>query len=274
MDTQLALILAILGVGVGTLGTIIGAGGGFLLVPALLFLFPRESPAALASVSLAAVFCNGLSGSVAYARQGRVDYKSVLLFSAVALPGATLGALATRYLPRAVFAAIFGVLLVAVAAYLVLQPRMGSTSKGWKQGWTVRELEDRYGQTYMYSFSARWAAFWNFAIGFVSNLLGIGGGIVQVPVLLRLHFPLHIATATSHAVLVVTSLIGVIVHMSHGEYAANYQRTILLAASIVVGAQIGARLSERLRTALLLRLMALALAIAGARLLAGVALGG
>ncbi len=273
MSFELGLLLAAIGVGASILGTVIGAGGGFLLVPALLFLFPQESPAALASVSLAVVFFNGLSGSLAFARQGRIDYRSALLFSLVALPGATLGALATRVLPGPAFAAIFGVALLLAAAYLVLQPRLGSGTGGWKEGWAVRKLEDHRGQTYMYSFSARAGMAWNFLIGFFANLLGIGGGIVQVPMLMRLHFPLYVATATSQAILVVTSLAGSLVHLAAGEYGANYGRVLLLAAAVVAGAQVGARLSYRLRTVLVLRLMAVALALVGLRLLVQVVVG-
>lgn len=268
MSAELALLLGVIGLAVGAFGTIIGAGGGFLLVPALLLLFPKESPASLVSVSLAAVFFNGLSGSIAYARQGRVDYRSALLLAAVALPGAVLGAFATRLLPRPLFSALFGTVMVLAAGYLLWRPSM-KPAAGWKDGWTVRRLEDREGYTYMYSFSTRRALGTSFVIGFISNLLGIGGGIVQVPVLLWLHFPLHIATATSHAVLTITSLSGVLVHLAHGEYAVNLQRTLLLAAAVVVGAQIGARVSQHLRWGVVMRVMAVTLVAVGIRLLMG-----
>ncbi|HEX7938285.1 MAG TPA: sulfite exporter TauE/SafE family protein, partial [Gemmatimonadaceae bacterium] len=86
--------LTLLGLAIGAFGTLIGAGGGFLLVPILLLMYPRDNPATITSISLAVVFLNAASGSVAYLRQHRVDVRSALRFSASAIPGSVLGALA------------------------------------------------------------------------------------------------------------------------------------------------------------------------------------
>ena len=85
---------------VGTYGTMIGAGGGFLLVPLLLLAFPKDNPETITSIALAVVFFNATSGSAAYARKGRVDYRSGLIFALATVPGSILGALATKYVPR------------------------------------------------------------------------------------------------------------------------------------------------------------------------------
>ena len=60
----------------GTYGTLIGAGGGFVLAPALLLLYPGEAPEIITSISLRAVFFNALSGTLARASSKRIDYKS------------------------------------------------------------------------------------------------------------------------------------------------------------------------------------------------------
>jgi len=54
-------------------GTIIGAGGGFILLPVLLILYPDEPPEVVTGISLAVSFCNALSGTIAYARQKRIN---------------------------------------------------------------------------------------------------------------------------------------------------------------------------------------------------------
>ena len=74
-------------------GTLVGVGGGALLVPVLLMMMPDESPATITSISLGVVFFNAYSGTVAYVRMGRVDYRSAVLFSAAGLPGAVVGVL-------------------------------------------------------------------------------------------------------------------------------------------------------------------------------------
>lgn len=95
-ETTFAYIgLISLGFIVGTYGTLIGAGGGFVLMPILLILYPRESADRLTAISLAVVFFNALSGSGAYARMKRIDYKSGLMFAAATIPGAIIGALST-----------------------------------------------------------------------------------------------------------------------------------------------------------------------------------
>ena len=69
-----------LGVLIGAFGTLIGAGGGFILVPILLLVYPHEKTELITAISLAVVFFNALSGSFAYARMKRVDYKSGIIF--------------------------------------------------------------------------------------------------------------------------------------------------------------------------------------------------
>ena len=96
-----------LGVAVGAYGTLIGAGGGFVLMPILLMLHPEANPDQLTAISLAVVFFNALSGSQSYAFMKRIDYKSGLIFAAATIPGAILGALNTSAVPRHLFNGIF-----------------------------------------------------------------------------------------------------------------------------------------------------------------------
>src|SRR5579872_2950711 len=99
--------LAPLGIFVGAYGTLVGAGGGSVLVPVLLLLLPSETPATITAISLAVVFFNAYSGTVAYMRMGRIDYRCGVLFTAAGLPGAVLGSLLVREMPRSVFDPVF-----------------------------------------------------------------------------------------------------------------------------------------------------------------------
>jgi uncharacterized membrane protein YfcA len=85
-----------LGLFAGAYGALIGAGGGFILVPVLLILFPNEAPEIVTSISLMVVFLNALSGTIAYARSNRIDYKIGMIFSLATMPGAVLGACHNR----------------------------------------------------------------------------------------------------------------------------------------------------------------------------------
>src|SRR6187455_3448587 len=122
--------LVLLGFGVGAYGTMIGAGGGFLLVPALLFLYPGHSPSDVTAMALAAVFFNAYGGSWAYARMGRIDYGAGLLFAAAGIPGAVLGTWLVQAVPREPFEWTFGFLLISSGVYLVLAPAKRDEPEG------------------------------------------------------------------------------------------------------------------------------------------------
>src|SRR5215472_16574155 len=111
-----------LGVGVGTIGTLMGAGGGFVLIPILLFLHPSEPAANVTAISLAVVFANALSGSSAYAYQRRVDWRSGLLFALAGFPGSIVGAWLTNFIDRRLFDPLLGATLI-LGAILVLTRR-------------------------------------------------------------------------------------------------------------------------------------------------------
>ncbi|GAC1574261.1 MAG: sulfite exporter TauE/SafE family protein [Candidatus Dormibacteria bacterium] len=265
----LHILLLAIGFGVGAFGTLIGAGGGFILVPILLLLYPTETPTQLTSVSLATVFANAGSGTVAYLRARRVDLRSAALFSVATLPGAVLGALTVSVLSRTVFNVIFGAVLTVLSVVLISNPERRLQLGRMFPATERRELVDAEGHTYRYRYNLPLALAASTMVGFLSSLLGIGGGIIHVPFMAQvLGFPTHIATATSHAVLAVMAGAGTLTHLVQGAFNATLYRTLFLGAGVVLGAQLGARLSGRVRAAWLLRLLALALLLVGLRLLA------
>jgi len=264
-----ALGLILLGFGTGTYGTMIGAGGGFVLVPILLLLYPHDGPHVITSISLAVVFFNAASGSEAYAKMGRIDYRSGLLFALATIPGAVLGALTTSLLPRRLFDLTFGVLLVATATYLVWRSaRPNAGPRRHRRGSTTRRLVEADGTAHTYSFSTPLGLFLSLFVGYLSSLFGIGGGIIHVPLLTSLlDFPVHIATATSHFILAIMALAGTITHIATGTFAHGVHRTIYLSIGALVGAQVGARLSNRLTGVWIIRSLAIALGAVGLRLM-------
>jgi uncharacterized membrane protein YfcA len=254
---------------VGTYGTLIGAGGGFVLVPFLLLLYPTENPELITSISLAVVFCNALSGSIAYARTGRIDYRSGLLFALATIPGAILGALTTAYIPRRLFDGVLGVLMLLGAGVLLWRPgtEPHTPTPAFRHGLVRTVIEaDRTAHTFSYN---PWLGVGLSAVvGYFSSLLGIGGGIIHVPALVQLlHFPVHIATATSHFVLAIMALTGTLVHIATGTFHHGLRRTIALSVGVLFGAQLGAWLSQRVQGTWILRGLALALGAVGIRLL-------
>jgi uncharacterized membrane protein YfcA len=248
--------LAPLGLLVGAYGTMVGAGGGSVLVPVLLVLMPGESPAAVTSISLAVVFFNAYAGTVAYVRLGRIDYRAGVLFTLAGVPGAILGTLLVHEMQRAVFDPLFGVLMVGLGGWLFTSPlgaQQDSAEPASRETVMRRDRLGAVGSAY---------------IAVLSSLLGIGGGIIHVPFLIRgLRMPPHIATATSHFVLTFMALTATLTHVGLGEFERGLPQAMYLAVGVMMGAPVGAAISSRLKGSLIVRLLALALCLVGVRLL-------
>jgi hypothetical protein len=133
-----------------------------------------------------------------------------------------------------------------------------------------RLLVDRAGDTCAYTVPLRRGAFYSLAVGFLSSFLGIGGGVIHVPLLVRaLGFPIHIATATSHFVLAIMAGTGSLTHIVLGSFSHGHgvRRAMALSVGVITGAQLGAHISLRLRSAIIQWLLAAALLALAARLL-------
>jgi len=245
--------LLVIGFTVGAIGTLIGAGGGFLLVPVLLLLNPHFPADTVAGISLAVVFFNAASGTLAYARMRRIDYKAGTIFAISALPGAVLGAYATSHIPRRVFDGIFGLLLITAAVYLVAT--------------ADHKTEESHSGSYNLWLGIVISA----GVGFLSSLLGIGGGIIHVPALTHaLNFPVHTATATSHFVLSITALVATLIHLKNGALTGQLRTIAWLSIGALAGAQAGAKLSNRIGGPWILRSLAIGLGLAAIRILLAV----
>ncbi|TCK85213.1 sulfite exporter TauE/SafE family protein [Albibacterium bauzanense] len=267
-----ALLLIFLGLMVGTFGTMVGAGGGFILVPILLLLYPEKDPEIITSISLAVVFLNATSGSLAYAFKKRIDYKSAWLFCITTLPGSILGALSTSYISRKAFDLIFGIVLLILAIILIIKPTKTAPEKEGKEKksfWRMaRYLMDIDGVRYIYRYNLLLGIVLSFFVGFASSLLGIGGGIIHVPAMVNLlNFPVHIATATSHFVLSLMGLSGSMIHYIKGDLQEGYFQILWLGIGVIVGAQIGAIFSTRIKGKIIIQCLAFALLIVSIRIL-------
>jgi uncharacterized protein len=267
---------------VGTYGTIIGAGGGFILVPLLMLLFPQDAPSMVTAASLAIIFVNSTSGTVAYALQKRVSYKTGVLFAAATIPGALIGSWLTGFIPKRLFGAIFGCLLIGVAVFLSLTrgakrraaPAAAAAPAGSatpaKPRRVVDTIVDRDGNRHDLTYNVWVGMGLSLLIGCFSSLVGIGGGLIHVPLLTyAFGFPLHVATATSHFILIFTSLAGVAEHVLDHTWPTHLLRDGCLAIGVVGGAQLGAFLSRKIASRWIMVGLAAALGVVGVRLIVG-----
>lgn len=267
--------LALLGLIVGAYGTIIGAGGGFILVPTLLFLYPDYEPEQLTAISLAVVAANSASGSIAYGRQRRIDYQTGLLFAACSAPGVVAGAFVIGLVPERLFSAMFGLLLIALAAvaFVGRRPAIRGPIRG--AGVLVRNMRDPEGRTYVYAYRIWQGVVISLAVGFISSLFGIGGGVIQVPsMIILLHIPIQYAVATSQLTLVFMAGGATLIHAFSGTLGGEQAvKAMAISIGAVPGAQVGALMAQRIRPRMVLALLGGAILVLGLRLILRAAFG-
>ena len=250
----------------------VGAGGGFLIVPVLLLVW-HLPPALAAGTSLSVVFINASAGSFSYARQGRIDYKSGILLALPTLPGSVLGAFVSKEISGRAFDVMFAVLLLSVAGLLLWKP-VGRGEESvhhevdpnapWYR--MSRVVVDKSGHEFRYQYNLIWGLLISFGVGFLSSILGIGGGIVHVPALIHLlGFPSHLAAATSHFILAISSLVGAGTHVSLGNVL--FVPAALMGVGVIFGAQVGAAIARKAKGAVTVRLLSIALIVVAIRLL-------
>jgi uncharacterized membrane protein YfcA len=258
---SVGLPLFTVGIAIGAYGTIVGIGGGPLLVPILHFLYAWPIEDVVAS-SLFVVLLNATSGSIGYARQRRIDVKGAVALSVAAMPGAVLSGLVHHLVKIPFFDAMFGVFLVALAVYTILRidsfdkphPRRRRSTTGLRRIVMV----DSFGERYEFHSDQALGITLNLVLGFLSGFLGIGGGVLQVPILVfLLDYPIHIATATSHFVTMITAAFALAPNVVLGN--VHFWATSWLACGVVLGAQVGARIAHKLRSKIILYLFAVIL---------------
>jgi uncharacterized membrane protein YfcA len=268
VDWGLLLLIA-LGFGVGAYGTVIGAGGGFILVPALLFLFPGYNPERVTAISLAVVWANATSGSIAYARLRRIDFVTGAIFVLASIPGVLAGTFVVRFVDERLFSALFGALLLVMAG-VVLAPRPTTIREPVRRpGQIVRVMVMPDGVSYRYAYIVWQAALLSLGVGFIASLFGVGGGVMHVPLMIVLfRIPVELAVATSQFILAMMSGGASAVHLSSGALAGRQLvEAAFLAAGAIPGAQAGAWLARRLSNRRVLGLLALALVALSVRLI-------
>lgn len=253
---------------VGTYGTLVGLGGGFLIVPLLLLVYNLAPPAA-AATSLVVVLLGAASGSVGYLRQRRVAIGAGLLLAAGTIPGALIGPEIVTHIPRQLFQSLFGAFLLAVALFLLLKPPRDDEQPHTFGGEFLRvrrTLTDGDGRTVELSFSGPIAVAVSLVVGVVASLFGIGGGAINVPAMIHLlGFPVHVAAATSTFVLSITSLVAVLEYTRRGF--VQWPLALALGAGVVIGAQLATVVARRIHAKWLVRLLTVAIMGLGIRLL-------
>lgn len=202
--------------------------------------------------SAAAVFFNAVSATIAYTKYGYVQYRAGILISTTAVASAYLGAHLTKYLDVNTLRLMFGVVLLVVAFRTAVAENKKNTASTRSQlEWGNRSLSLLLGGGVL--------------AGLVSGLFGVGGGVVNVPLLTYLGVVMHQAVATSSMSITLTSVTSAVTHYTLGN--VDILLLAALAPSLVVGAQIGARLARKASSRTLKRGFSVALTFIALRMI-------
>lgn len=262
------LLLVLLGMVAAVFGSIVGLGGGIIIVPALLLVSPslighEMDHATAVGISLTVLIVTALASTVSYAKRGIVDFRSGLLLFAASGPAAVAGAALTGKLNASSFGLLFGFFMLFMALLLIVRDRMKPFAKEWP---VKRTLTDSSGQVHAYSYGLLPLLGIGLGVGLISGLFGIGGGSLFVPVMVLLfRFPPHVATATSMFVIFLSSIVGSGMHAVLGEI--NWLLVLALAPGAWIGGVLGAAIAVRLSGKRLLWLLRATLLLLAAKMI-------
>lgn len=247
----------VLGIGVGTVGALLGLGGGFILVPIFMLFMIAPHGSTFTTVqqvvgtSLFAVFCNAISGTFAYIRQRRIFMRAAVPFALATLPGAFLGGYVSEWFSGPGFSLMFGVFMLGIG-YIMYSKSKGKAANKSASDWDPQTAQ----------FSMTLGIVCSFFVGFISSIFGIGGGIVHVPMMVFvLGFPPQIAVATSTFVLFVSAVMGVGSHALLGHIV--WGPALMIGAGAVIGAQLGAKIAKKSKPRILVLLLSVLVFIVG-----------
>lgn len=268
-----ATLLLVLGFAIAAPASMVGLGGGILIVPTLILVFGLPAQNAVA-VSLLAMCGTTFSASIGYMRQRRVDYKLSLLYDIMDIPGVALGAYLTTILPSNILAGLCGFFVMVISLLLISNRRRNrraaessttSSEQNAGKAWERRKTDS---SNQLFAYAIRYpslALLSSFAGGLFTGLVGLGGGITDTTTMILVGVPPHIAVASSEFAMALTNGAGVITHGIIQNILWEY--AIPLTIGTFIGAQIGVLAAKRVKGQTLISILSVTALILGIRLI-------
>jgi len=234
------VLVFLIGLSAGSLGSMLGVGGGFIIVPALVLIlgFPMHEAV---STSLASISGIAFSSFLTYVWNKRVDYKLGVSLEFFTFLGALIGSTLATQLSCEFLEILFGVTLIYVSFMMYRDPKK-SKFEMFKGNFAIPFL------AYVASFLT----------GVIASMTGIGGGVLKVPIMsLILGVPIKTSIGTSEFMIVITSLAATINYHLQGVGTIYYK--IFGIAGGFLGGQLGSRTSLKIKSSLLKKIFAIVL---------------
>jgi uncharacterized membrane protein YfcA len=262
----------VLGLVIGAVIGGLGGGGGVLAVPALVYVLGESARDATTS-SVVIVGVTAAVGALVHIRSGGVDLRTAG-FGAVGIPAAYLGTLLNHRVAQPVLMLTFAVLTLAAAVALLLDSRHGApaecgtapipvgpggatTAVAARTDTEVRPVVGTLAKVVAYGV----------AVGFLTGLLGVGGGFLVVPALvIALRMPMTLAVGTSLTIIALNSASSLVSRLgvAHPDWRVIAPFTVAAVTGALIGKRVGDRLSAATLTtsfAVLLLLVGLAVGV-------------
>ncbi|TLP60446.1 sulfite exporter TauE/SafE family protein [Parasedimentitalea maritima] len=194
---QMLVLLAVIGAVAGVLAGLLGVGGGIVLVPAFFYAFQTlgyggdQLMQLCLATSLATIIVTSLRSVLSHHKKGAVDWQILRGWGPGIVVGAIAGVLAASVLRSTTLQGLFGILALIIGLYL------GLGRSDWRLGDAMPKGARRFILSPM--------------VGFLSVLMGIGGGSFGVPLMSLYNTPIHRAVATAAGfgvIIAVPSVIG------------------------------------------------------------------
>ncbi len=233
-------ILAIAMFAIALVFSMLGQGGGALYTPLQVWLGIDFHVAATTSLFL--IMVTSVAASLVFHKAKRIDWPLALVLESVTTAGGFAGGLGSGLFSGATLSAVFAVVIGSAAVLMVRplqekEPCSGGSGGPWSWRRTLGE------RTYCVNLAL--ALPLSFAAGALSGLVGVGGGLIKVPLMvLVLGVPMDIAVGSSALMVGVTASGGFAGHLFHGHW--SWKLSLVLAVAVFIGGQIGSRITLKL----------------------------
>lgn len=241
-----ALLIAVVGLLVGGLGSMLGIGGGVLLIPLLTGLFGIPIKVAIGASIVSVIATSSAAGAV-YVGRGLSHIRLGMVLEIATTLGALAGGITAVLLSPRLLEGLFAAVLIYVVYSMRQLPK--ETGQALPTGLLDTSYTDpATGRTVTYgvrNLSLGMGA--SFLAGNVSGLLGIGGGIIKVPMMsLLMGLPLRAAIATSNFMIGVTAAASAVIYYQRGFLDPGI--AIPTALGVLIGSQVGTRIGSKVRS--------------------------
>ena len=261
MPTELLLVLS--GLAAGTFGAMLGLGGGILIVPILALGFGVPLTAAVGT-SLVCVIATSTGAAALNVRAGRADVRLGITLGAATVVGAASGGILAGVLPERVIAGLFAALLAYTAFTMLRSLRTSSVERHPGREPDPTAPDGPGAPAYRtHRLPLAWGG--SLIAGHASGLLGVGGGIVSVPIIrLLMGAPMRVAVATSNFMIGITAAAGAAAYLFRGEIDPRVAAPVVI--GVTLGAGVGATVAARVRPAWLIALFVVVVAYVAVRM--------